>query len=212
MRFQPGQSGNPAGRPPGSLNKKTLALQEAFEAKGEEIVDDVIARAKNGQPAAMRLLMERLVPTGRNRRFAIDLPVVKTPEDAEAAVAVVLAELAAGKLAVHEVSSLIPLIDRMLRLAERMWKMKEAQRERQEAEALGKSAGAVYAAALAADTAAETPVPEAAAAAKSARKGGERLYSPVNQETRGGAERSPARADGPPASGARGTPPQAKAA
>jgi hypothetical protein len=54
MRFQPGQSGNPAGRPPGSLNKKTLALQEAFEAKAEEIVDDVIARAKTGQPTAMR--------------------------------------------------------------------------------------------------------------------------------------------------------------
>jgi hypothetical protein len=208
MKFQPGQSGNPAGRPPGSVNKKTLALQEAFEAKGEEIVDEVIARAKNGQPAAMRLLMERLVPTGRNRRFAIDLPVVKSADDAEAAVAVVLAELAAGNLAIHEVSSLILLIERMLRLAERMWKMKEAQRERQQAEALGKSTGTTYAAAPAADT----PVPEAAAAAKSVGKGGERLYSPVNQETRGAAERSPVRADGPPASGDRGPPPQAKAA
>jgi hypothetical protein len=29
MKFQPGQSGNPAGRPPGSLNRKTLALAAA---------------------------------------------------------------------------------------------------------------------------------------------------------------------------------------
>jgi hypothetical protein len=208
MRFQPGQSGNPAGRPPGSLNKKTLAFEAAYEAHAEEAVNDIMERAKGGQPAAMRLLMERLVPTGRNRRFAIDLPVVKSADDAEAAVAVVLAELAAGNLAIHEVSSLILLIERMLRLAERMWKMKEAQRERQQAEALGKSTGTTYAAAPAADT----PVPEAAAAAKSVGKGGERLYSPVNQETRGAAERSPVRADGPPASGDRGPPPQAKAA
>jgi hypothetical protein len=28
MQFQPGQSGNPAGRPPGARNKKTLAMEE----------------------------------------------------------------------------------------------------------------------------------------------------------------------------------------
>jgi Family of unknown function (DUF5681) len=125
MRFIPGQSGNPAGRPPGSLNKKTLALEAAFEARAEEIVENVMDRAKDGQPAAMRLCMERLVPTGRNRPIAIDLPVIKTPDDAEAALAVVTAELAAGNLTAQEASSLISLIDRMLRLAERIWKMKK---------------------------------------------------------------------------------------
>ena len=48
MKFQPGQRGNPAGRPPGSLNKKTLAAQAAFEEKAQEIVDNVIERARNG--------------------------------------------------------------------------------------------------------------------------------------------------------------------
>src|ERR1043166_1027416 len=102
MKFQPGQSGNPAGRPLGSLNKKTLATQDAFEEKAQEIVDNVIERARNGDLSAERLVMERAVPTGRNRRFAIALPVIKTADDAEAALAVVMDELAAGKLAVHE--------------------------------------------------------------------------------------------------------------
>src|ERR1043166_100453 len=37
-----------SGRPPGSLNKKTLAAQAAFEEKAQEIVDNVIERARNG--------------------------------------------------------------------------------------------------------------------------------------------------------------------
>ena len=36
MKFQPGQTGNPAGRPPGSRNKKTIALEEAFEEHAED--------------------------------------------------------------------------------------------------------------------------------------------------------------------------------
>jgi len=211
MKFQPGQSGNPAGRPPGSLNKTTLALQEAFETKAEEIADDVIARARNGEPAAMRLVMERALPTGRNRRFAIELPVIKTADDAEAAVAVVMDELAAGKLAVHEVSSLLLVIDRMLRLAERMLKMRELEREAQELEAHRQRIAAAYSA-LGGGAASDAAVPAMATAAKSAGNGGEPLYSPVNQEARGAAERPGARADGPPAVAGREAPPQAKAA
>ena len=71
MRFTPGQSGNPAGRPPGSRNKKTLAFEAAYEAEAEEAVRNVMDRAKGDQPAAMRLCMERAVPTGRNRRFLL---------------------------------------------------------------------------------------------------------------------------------------------
>src|ERR1043166_7583154 len=81
MKFQPGQSGNPAGRPPGSLNKKTLAAQAAFEDRAEEVVASVVEHAKNGKAAAMRLCMERWVPTGRNRPLAIDRPVIKTAAD-----------------------------------------------------------------------------------------------------------------------------------
>lgn len=128
MRFQPGHSGNPAGRPPGSLNKETLAAQAVLEERAEEMVTNIMDRAKNGDPTAMRLCMERLVPTGRNRPVAIDLPVVKTPDDAQAALAVVTAELAAGTLTVSEASALIGLIDRMLRLAERMWNFERARR------------------------------------------------------------------------------------
>jgi Family of unknown function (DUF5681) len=117
MRFQPGQSGNPAGRPPGSLNKKTLAFEAAYEDKAEQAVQDIMERAKGGDPAAMRLCMERAVPTGRNRRLAFALPRIKTPEDAEAAIDVVIDALAEGVLTLTEVSELLRLVERLLALA-----------------------------------------------------------------------------------------------
>jgi hypothetical protein len=158
MRFQPGQSGNPAGRPPGALNKKTLAARALLEERAEEIVTNLMDRAMEGHGTAMRLCFDRLVPKGLDRPVAIELPVVKTPEDAELALTVVLDELAAGKLTISEASALITVIDRMLRLAERMWKYQQARLE---------AAGDQDAAA-------------AADQAQAAEKPAAPLYSPVN--------------------------------
>jgi hypothetical protein len=96
--------------------------------RAQEVIDSIVDRAKNGESAAMRAALERLVPTGRNRRVAIDLPVIKTPEDAELALSVVTDELSAGNLTISEASALVNLIDRMLRVAERMWNFARARR------------------------------------------------------------------------------------
>jgi hypothetical protein len=168
MQFQPGHSGNPAGRPPGALNKKTLAAQALLAERAEEIVTNLMDRAMEGHGTAMRLCWDRLVPTGRNRPVAIELPVIKTPEDAELAFAVVTDELAVGKLTIGEVSALITLIDRMLRLAERMWKFQQARLE---------AAGG------------DQDPPEAdAQAPQAAEKPGAPLYSPVNSRVPAGAD------------------------
>jgi hypothetical protein len=118
MKFEPGHSGNPAGRPPGSLNKKTLAVEAAYEAKAEEAVNDIMERAKSGDPAAMRLCMERAVPAGRHRRFAFALPRIRTPEDAEAAIDVVMDGLAEGALSLADVGELLRIVERLLELDE----------------------------------------------------------------------------------------------
>jgi hypothetical protein len=135
MKFQPGQSGNPAGRPAGSRNKKTIALEEAFAEHAEGILQDVIARAKDGESTAQRLCMERMLAPKRQRTVAIALPAIETPEDARTAVAVVTAELAEGNLTISEASGLISLIDRMVRLAERIEKMEQARRQEEEIQA-----------------------------------------------------------------------------
>ena len=178
MRFQPGQSGNPAGRPPGSLNKQTLAAQEAMIERAQELVDSIMDRAKNGESAAMREAMERLVPTGRNRRVAIDLPVIKTPEDAELALSVVTDELSAGNLTLSEASALVNLIDRMLRVAERMWNFARARR-------YGAKRDAIL---LDDEGSSEMAATGDPVATERAEKPAAPLYSPVNSRAAAGGE------------------------
>ena len=174
MRFQPGKSGNPAGRPPGALNKKTIAAQAVFEERAGEMATNLLDRAKNGEAAAMRLCMEQLAPTGRNRPVAIELPVIKTPEDAELALTVVTDELAAGNLTISEASALVGLIDRMLRVAERMWNFARARRY-----------GAARDAVIFDDQEAPEDTGEAP---QTAEKPAAPLYSPVNSGVATGAE------------------------
>ena len=57
----PGQSGNPQGRPKGSLNRKSL-LAEEFEKEGSAIARVVIAAAKSGDIHAANIVLQRLAP------------------------------------------------------------------------------------------------------------------------------------------------------
>jgi Family of unknown function (DUF5681) len=173
MRFQPGQSGNPAGRPPGSLNKKTLALEAELQEQALEAAKSLIERAKKGDLAAMRMCLDRFA--GRNRPVAIELPVIKTPEDVELALTVVTDELAAGELTISEAAALVTLIERMLRVAQRMWKFQQACREAAAAEQAARKGEA------------EAP--------KTAEKPAAPLYSPVNSRIAGAGN------DQPPAGG-----------
>jgi hypothetical protein len=59
--FEPGNTFG-RGRPRGSPNKKSLALQKLLLEHGPEIIKTVIDRAKKGERTALALCMERLIP------------------------------------------------------------------------------------------------------------------------------------------------------
>jgi hypothetical protein len=116
MTFKPGQSGNPAGRAVGSRNKKTLAVEAALFEHAQELVDDLVKRAKQGEPAAMRLAMERILPTGRGRPLPIELPPVNSAADAQAAAGVIMDALKEGALSAREAVDLINVVAALTRL------------------------------------------------------------------------------------------------
>lgn len=64
-KFKTGQSGNPGGRPKAALNKATLASQTLPDGEAEALTRKVVELAKDGNLAALRHCLERLLPRGR---------------------------------------------------------------------------------------------------------------------------------------------------
>lgn len=99
-RFQPGQSGNPAGRPKGSPNMLTRAMQARLAERAEDILDRVITLAAAGNMNALKLLVPRLLPEVREQPLpALDLPPVRSVEDLPAFADAVLDAVREGVIA-----------------------------------------------------------------------------------------------------------------
>ena len=104
MPFKPGQSGNPAGRPRGSRNKRTVATEKLLGPNGEEFAQLAIELAKMGHPVAMRVCLDWILP--RERRPAFRLPPVRTAKDRLDAMNLLLQGVAAGELTPAQASRL----------------------------------------------------------------------------------------------------------
>lgn len=75
MPFAPGESGNKLGRPSGITDKR-IGFRKLLEPHAPEIVSKLIQMAKDGEPTAMRLVIERLIPKIKDRPITFDLPNV----------------------------------------------------------------------------------------------------------------------------------------
>lgn len=109
--WKKGQSGNPRGRPKGSRNKATLLAIAAMEGELTDVVKVVIDAAKGGDMAAARLVVDKLIPTTRERPLSIALPDVTSVDDCATAQAKVLAAVATGEILPGEGETLAGLIE-----------------------------------------------------------------------------------------------------
>jgi hypothetical protein len=85
-RWKPGESGNAAGRPPGS--GAVAKLRAGIEAHVPEIIDKLVQQAKEGDAGAARLLLERVVPALKptEQPAPIDMPDGSLADQARAVV------------------------------------------------------------------------------------------------------------------------------
>ena len=116
--FEPGQSGNPNGRPKGARNKTTIAVEALLDNEAEALTRKVIDLALAGNMAAIRLCFERLLPPRRDRGVAFDLPKIESAADAVAASDAVLQSFAARILSPGEAADVTRLIETHLRAIE----------------------------------------------------------------------------------------------
>lgn len=112
MPWQPGQTGNPKGRPP-----KGTATADALRAniKTAEIVRTVQELALSGDMTACRILLDRVLPPLK----ATDTPApVPIPADLTAASAAVLQALAQGLLTPDQGSAVASVLASLARVKE----------------------------------------------------------------------------------------------
>src|ERR1700682_4801611 len=88
----PFQQGNTfgRGRPKGCRNKATIALQEMLDGHGESITRKCALLALKGDPTALRLCMERLIPPRKEHPVKLKLARVTTAAESSEAVSAVL--------------------------------------------------------------------------------------------------------------------------
>ena len=109
--FEPGQSGNPSGRPKGSRNKARLAVETLLDGEAEVITRKVIELAKKGDLVAIRLCLDRIAPPRKDRPVLFTLPPLGQAEDASASLATIVAAVASGELTPSEAGELSKVVD-----------------------------------------------------------------------------------------------------
>lgn len=118
-RFQPGQSGNPAGRPKGARHVALQALDAIGQERAEELLQQAITMALAGDMQAMRLLMDRVWPVAKGGRpININLPEMRTAADIATALGAIAGAAAAGELTVDEAAGLAAVIEGQRRALE----------------------------------------------------------------------------------------------
>lgn len=116
--FVPGQSGNPAGRPKGSRNRATVALEKILDGDAESILRKAVEMAQDGDPTALRLCLDRLLPPRKDRPISFDLPPIETTDDLPKATGAIVAAVAAGELTPAEAAEISKTLDVHVRAIE----------------------------------------------------------------------------------------------
>ena len=109
--FLRGVSGNPSGRPKGTLNRTTRACQELLEGESEAITRKAVELAKAGDISALRLCLERLLPPKRERSIKTEIPVVNTAKDIPTALGAIVQIVAKGDLTLSEGQAVASLLE-----------------------------------------------------------------------------------------------------
>lgn len=118
--FKKGTSGNPKGKPPGTRHGLTILAETLMAADLEAVVSKMIRKAKAGDVAAGRLILDRVMPMRKGRPVVFELPAMNSVADVVGALATVTAAMAAGQLSPAEAIEIASVVELQRRAIETM--------------------------------------------------------------------------------------------
>lgn len=117
-RFIRGRSGNPAGRPRGCRDHANRAAQALLAGEGEALIRKAVELALDGDAAALRLCVERILGPCRERAVEFTMPPIRGASDLAAALAAVAAAAAQGAVTPREAMQLGEVVAAYVRAVE----------------------------------------------------------------------------------------------
>jgi Family of unknown function (DUF5681) len=148
--FEKGRSGNPGGRRTGSRNKATLAAAALLEGEAAALTRKAVELALVGDPTAMRLCLERILPPCRERSVEFALPPIESAADIAGAMKAVTGALAEGAITPSEAERIAAVVDIFVRAIDtsdfdrRLQEPEDSFRARAESEFAGSGPGHQY--------------------------------------------------------------------
>ena len=107
-----------SGRPKGSRNKATIAIEILLQGQAEALTQTAVTKALEGDSVALRLCMERIAPTPKDQPVSFSLPKMKNALDASEAAGSVLTAVSEGELTPVEATRVMGPIDSYRRTLE----------------------------------------------------------------------------------------------
>jgi hypothetical protein len=111
MTFKKGESGNPKGKPKGARHKTTELAYAMMEGGLEAVLKQVVERAKSGDMLACRMIIDKIIPTKKDRTVAIDLPSIATIEGVGRAQSEILQAVVDGDITPNEGERIAAIVE-----------------------------------------------------------------------------------------------------
>ena len=117
-KWKPGQSGNPKGMPKGTRHKITQMAQGMLDGQGEELIRKCVQMAIDCDTAAMRLCIERIIPTQKSATVRFNISPMKKATDLPAVTEAISKAVANGEIDPRAGEQVSRIIERHLKALE----------------------------------------------------------------------------------------------